>query len=541
MDNYGSSQYPYHNPYGYPPHPPNHPYPPPNPYAYGTPAYGYPPHYPPPSHTASHSGPIDYHHSPPPQPPATSHSGPIDYHHHYHQPSPYPYPYPASPHQQSNLQHQGSFQYGSSHHHHESHTDAPSQTDSSRVDAAPANDNGYESSASQPSIYPPLDDMMNNMRISDHQVAAPASPSAPSITPLHSSPPSARFSNSQSLGPIPGHFYGYPNDSFSGNWEENYKVPEGAHGQPAYAHSSSFGGSSNHNSQNTQIVQIGPSKGSLKVLLLHGNLDIWVYEAKNLPNMDMFHKTLGDMFGRLPNTKITSDPYVSVSISNAVIGQTYVISNSENPVWRQHFHVPVAHYAAEVLFLIKDSDVVGSQLMGTIAIPVEQLYTGAKIEGTYPILTGSGKPCKPGAVLTLSIQYIPIEKLSIYHHGVGAGPDYYGVPGTYFPLRKGGSVTLYQDAHVPDGFLPNITLENGMYYAHGKCWHEIFNAIRQARRLIYITGWSVWHKVRLVRDGSLGSDCTLGELLRSKSQEGVRVLLLVWDDPTSRSILGYQT
>jgi hypothetical protein len=28
--------------------------------------------------------------------------------------------------------------------------------------------------------------------------------------------------------------------------------------------------------------------------------------------------------------------------------------------------------------------------------------------------------------------------------------------------------------------------------------------------------------------------------LKMKSQEGVRVLLLVWDDPTSRSILGYK-
>jgi len=124
---------------------------------------------------------------------------------------------------------------------------------------------------------------------------------------------------------------------------------------------------------------------------------------------------------------------------------------------------------------------------------------------------------------------------------VGAGPDYHGVPGTYFPLRKGGTVTLYQDAHVPDGSLPNLKLDGGMYYVHGKCWHDIFDAIRQARRLIYITGWSVWHKVRLVRDAGRGSNYTLGDLLRSKSQEGVRVLLLIWDDPTSRSILGYKT
>ncbi|KAG4173802.1 hypothetical protein ERO13_A11G084000v2 [Gossypium hirsutum] len=300
-------------------------------------------------------------------------------------------------------------------------------------------------------------------------------------------------------------------------------------------------------------MQIVPfQKGSLRVLLLHGNLDIWVLEAKNLPNMDMFHKTLGDMFGNFSSNiskkiggrsegKNTSDPYVTIAVSGAVIGRTFVINNDENPVWRQHFYVPVAHHAAEVQFVVKDIDILGSEIIGVVTIPVEQIYAGEKIEGTYPVLNGNGKPCKPGAVLKLSIQYTPMEKLSFYHHGVGAGPEYVGVPGTYFPLRKGGKVTLYQDANVPDGCLPNIKLDQGMHFVQGKCWSDIFDAIRQARRLVYITGWSVWHKVRLVRDVAPASDCTLGDILRSKSQEGVRVLLLLWDDPTSRSILGYKT
>ncbi|KAJ6400475.1 hypothetical protein OIU84_016011 [Salix udensis] len=301
-----------------------------------------------------------------------------------------------------------------------------------------------------------------------------------------------------------------------------------------------------------EIVPVSGGKGSLRVLLLHGNLDICVCDAKNLPNLDMFHKTLGDMFSKYSGiisskiegqagTKITSDPYVSISVADAVIGRTFVISNCENPVWMQNFYVPVAHHAAEVHFVVKDNDVVGSQLIGVVAIPVEQICSGDRIEGVYPILNNNGKQCKPGATLRVSIQYIPMEKLSVYRDGVGAGPDYHGVPGTYFPLRKGGTVTLYQDAHVPDGRLPNVQLDDGMPYMHGKCWQDIFDAIRQARRLVYITGWSVWHKVTLVRDGGQHSGVTLGDLLRSKSQEGVRVLLLVWDDPTSRSVLGYKT
>jgi phospholipase D1/2 len=259
--------------------------------------------------------------------------------------------------------------------------------------------------------------------------------------------------------------------------------------------------------------------------------------------MDAFHKTIGDMIAKLPGTgsnKITSDPYVTVSVSGAVVGRTFVISNSENPVWEQHFDVPVAHCASEVHFVVKDSDVVGSQLIGVVAIPVEQLYSGMKVEGTFPILNSNRKPCKPGAVLSLSIQYIPIEKLTFYNNGVGSDPDHQGVPGTYFPLRKGGKVTLYQDAHVPDGCLPSIKLDNDVEYVHGSCWQDIFDAISQARRLIYIVGWSVYHKVRLIRDNGT-TDCMLGDLLKDKSQEGVRVLLLVWDDPTSRSIMGYKT
>ncbi|KAJ6714546.1 PHOSPHOLIPASE D BETA 1-LIKE [Salix viminalis] len=169
-------------------------------------------------------------------------------------------------------------------------------------------------------------------------------------------------------------------------------------------HTFSFGGS-NHN-QGQQVVSFPTNKGSLKVLPLHGNLEILVKEAKSLPNLDMFHKTLGDMFSKIPvklgnkieghlggkNRKITSDPYVTISISDAVIARTFVINNNENPVWMQHFDVPVAHHAAEVHFSVKDDDIVGSQIMGAVGIPVQQLISGMKIEGIFPVIGSNGKP-----------------------------------------------------------------------------------------------------------------------------------------------------
>ncbi|KAJ4905801.1 Phospholipase D gamma 1 [Raphanus sativus] len=274
----------------------------------------------------------------------------------------------------------------------------------------------------------------------------------------------------------------------------------------------------------------GSSKGSLRVVLLHGNLDIWVKEAKNLPNTDRFQRY---------KKNSTSDPYVTVSIAGAKIGKTFVIDNNENPEWMQHFYVPVAHYATVVKFVVKDSDRFGAKFIGAVGIPTEELCSGNTIEGLFPILNSNGKPCKKGSVLSLSIQYTPVEMMKIYQMGVGNECE--GVPGTYFPLRKGGRVTLYQDAHVEDGTLPSVDLDDGMQYIHGKCWEDMADAIRQAKNLIYITGWSVYHPVRLVRRNNDPTDGTLGDLLKERSQEGVRVLLLVWDDPFSRSFLGYRT
>nr|CAB3502214.1 unnamed protein product [Digitaria exilis] len=289
------------------------------------------------------------------------------------------------------------------------------------------------------------------------------------------------------------------------------------------------------------VAWVGGGSGDAPAVLLHGSLDIWIHEARNLPNMDILSKTVRDLIctkSKASDQAMTSDPYVTVQVGSAVVARTFVIPDNENPVWAQRFVVNVAHEAAAVNFVVKDSDVVGAELIGVVSIRADRLKTGERVEGTYPILERGGKECSPGAVLRLSAQYVPVARLTMYHHGVTPGPDFAGVPRTYFPLRRGGRVTLYQDAHVPDGTLPEIRLGDGACYRQGQCWRDVYDAMSQARRLIYITGWSVFHTIHLVRDGTGGM--ALGDLLRRKSQEGVRVLLLVWDDPTSRSVLGFK-
>lgn len=98
---------------------------------------------------------------------------------------------------------------------------------------------------------------------------------------------------------------------------------------------------------------------------------------------------------------------------------------------------------------------------------------------------------------------------------------------------------------MPDGLLPEIELDGGKVYRPENCWEDICHAISEAHHLIYIVGWSVFHKVRLIRETSRplprGGDLTLGELLKYKSEEGVRVLLLVWDDKTSHDKFFFKT
>nr|DAD31926.1 TPA_asm: hypothetical protein HUJ06_010777 [Nelumbo nucifera] len=302
-----------------------------------------------------------------------------------------------------------------------------------------------------------------------------------------------------------------------------------------------------------------PSSGEV---LLHGKLDICIVEAQNLPgsrrlhrkSLDKVHdirakcekflrnrepssfkelgrKMLGALEKRIPHS---SEPFVSICLSNAKIGRTRVIRNSRDPVWKQNFSVLVAHYASEVRFEVKNHDIIGAEMTGAVEIQVAEIYSGhlGKVEGNFTVAK-NGK--KTGAELRILIQYTPVERLNLYN----LGPHFPGIEGAYFPLRKGGVVKLYQDAHVPDGYLPELKLDDGLQYEHGKCWQDISEAIDKAKHLIYIAGWSVYRFVRLQRESN--NQQTLGELLLRRSRERVRVAILAWDDPSSWHIFGFNT
>lgn len=303
----------------------------------------------------------------------------------------------------------------------------------------------------------------------------------------------------------------------------------------------------------------GDDKG---VTYLHGDLDLKIIEARHLPNMDIFSERLrrcvtacdtikfhsddpadgGSQRSRQHHHRriITSDPYVAVSVPQATVARTRVLKNSSNPVWNERFHIPLAHPVVDLEFRVKDDDVFGAQTIGTMKIPAQQIATGQLISGWFSIVGPSGKPVKANTALHVDMKFTPVEKNLLYQRGIAADPEHRGVRNTYFPVRKGSSVRLYQDAHCPDsggGKLPEVKLDNGEVYRHGKCWEDICYAISEAHHMVYLVGWSIYHKIKLVREPTRplprGGDLTLGELLKYKSEEGVRVLLLVWDDKTS--------
>ncbi|KAG5115200.1 hypothetical protein JHK84_041313 [Glycine max] len=139
--------------------------------------------------------------------------------------------------------------------------------------------------------------------------------------------------------------------------------------------------------------------------------------------------------------------------------------------------------ASNIIFTVKDDNPIGATLIGSAYVPVEEILDGKEI-----VLNS-------------------LECLTL---------------------------TSHKDAHVPDNFVPKIPLAGGHTYQPHRCWEDVFYAINNARHLIYILGWFVHTEITLVRNSTRpkpgGDNVTLGELLKNKAREGVRVLMLLWDD-----------
>ncbi|KAH9623933.1 hypothetical protein KSS87_010521 [Heliosperma pusillum] len=272
-------------------------------------------------------------------------------------------------------------------------------------------------------------------------------------------------------------------------------------------------------------------------ILLHGTLHVTIYEAEKVfggSSNNFFLKIVegveglfGDGAGRV---------YATVDIEGARVGRTRLLDHKDsNPRWYEQFHIYCAHMASDVIFTLKQDNPIGTTLLGRAYLPVNQLIGGEVFENWLDILDKNLNPTHKGARVRVRVQFFDVTRDMNWGKGIKT-PKFPGVPFTFFTQRNLCKVTLYQDAHVPDNFVPKIPLANGKFYEPNRCWEDIFDAINDAKHMIYITGWSVYTDITLIRDTRRprpGGDMTLGDILKKKASEGVRVLMLVWDDRTS--------
>ncbi|XP_022850137.1 phospholipase D alpha 1-like isoform X2 [Olea europaea var. sylvestris] len=238
--------------------------------------------------------------------------------------------------------------------------------------------------------------------------------------------------------------------------------------------------------------------------------------------------------------KGTPKIYATIDLEKARVGRTRRIENEpNNPRWYESFHIYCAHMASNVIFTVKKDKSIGATLIGRAYLPVQELLEWEEVDRWVEILDEDKNPIREGSKIHVKLQFFDVSRDRNWDCGIKSS-KYPGVPYTFFAQRHGCRVSLYQDAHVPDKFVPHIPLSGGQYYEPRRCWEDVFDAITNAKHLIYITGWSVYTEITLIRDSRRqkpGGDVTLGEILKKKASEGVKVLMLVWKDRTSVRLL----
>jgi len=247
--------------------------------------------------------------------------------------------------------------------------------------------------------------------------------------------------------------------------------------------------------------------------LLHGLLRVHVIQAKDLPDMDnvFFNISRGDL----------TDPYLELNIGDTCLLKTKVIRNNLAPHWDEKFTVPLCHNANNFVAKVKDREHIGAATVGHFNIPTDLILKGEPVTGWYDLIVGDHG--EQQGMVHIWIQFNHVENTS-------SGKFLYDA---YFPPQVNNKVSLYQDADTPMSNIFNgVKNPDGSQYIPPRCWNDIFHSLKNAKRLIYITGWSVYTGISLLRgeERVASEDSNIGELLKKKAAEGVRVCVMTWNE-----------
>eukprot|EP00177_Eucheuma_denticulatum_P004874 GFKZ01008849.1.p1 GENE.GFKZ01008849.1~~GFKZ01008849.1.p1 ORF type:complete len:854 (-),score=136.54 GFKZ01008849.1:772-3333(-) len=286
---------------------------------------------------------------------------------------------------------------------------------------------------------------------------------------------------------------------------------------------------------------------------LHGRLTIRIIEARNVEGKS------ASILGKIERVVTSSidgvDPYCSVKLGYNKIMQTAVVTNSASPTWNSVGVFDIAHDFYSLEFRIKAAKRSGPlsiiskvKHLSMLSISAVDIKEKKHISGWHPLgvyqkeivaeeEANDGPTSSDDEIpddvplgslgdLRIELLYEPVSESARYR--------YLGVPDLYFPVREGVKFTMFQDADVPPGLLPPVP---GMeHYEHGRCWVEMAKAIMASTEFIYITGWAVWPELVMVRTELGGEEwmgLTLGQMLKQKAEEGVKVCVMVWDELAS--------
>ncbi|PQQ14150.1 phospholipase D alpha 1 [Prunus yedoensis var. nudiflora] len=120
----------------------------------------------------------------------------------------------------------------------------------------------------------------------------------------------------------------------------------------------------------------------------------------------------------------------------------------------------------------------------------------------------------------VKLRFSSVNKDPNWSRGIRS-PEFPGFPYTFFTQRKGCRVTLYQDAHVPDNFIPKIPLAGAKCYEPHRCWEDVLMPF--LCKALIIAGWSV-----CLQSTPFG---LLRDPKRAQSTE--RMISTLWERPSS--------
>ncbi|KAL8167817.1 hypothetical protein V2J09_009316 [Rumex salicifolius] len=290
---------------------------------------------------------------------------------------------------------------------------------------------------------------------------------------------------------------------------------------------------------------------ALETVLLHGTLRATIYGVDKIHSMALLNSKHGNLVQKVGrtilfqmkrlcvcDTEFTGNKlYATVDVDQVRLGRTRTVKNAVHPNWSENFTLYTAHRAGYVVFTVKDDNPVGATLIGRARVPVRDILQGQLVTRLIDIVDEKWHPI--GSKIHVSLQFFSVTQDDNWSQGIKT-PRLDLVPRTFFKQRQGCRITLYHDVHVEDNFPSNFERWTGLPYRPHRCWIDIYDAINNAEHLIYIAGWSVSHDLQLVRDPenpNQNTPTTLGNILRAKAANDVRVLILVWDDRTSNELL----